>query len=275
MTAQRYYVVGGEYADTSFTVPAPGTQLETHGPFSEREAKVCWRDLTGRTVDNAMVRYVLKAEAQAGGKSYWVVGGEYADTSFTRMQTNKELEVYGPFDKWDAALGFWRGMTSKSVDDALVRYDIRENYQPGEGVRPAARPKAKMQLTETKSVAIAAPPEKVFAFVMDGANWPAWAIHNVKAMKPGQNGVWDMETARGPGKVTLRGDAASGVIDEVFVDAQGVTWNVPWRVMAAGGGTVVVMVFTKPPSFTEGQFLQGMAQMDDELEALKKVLESA
>lgn len=275
MTAQRYYVVGGEYADTSFTVPAPGTQLETHGPFSEREAKVCWRDLTGRTVDNAMVRYVLKADIQTSGKSYWVVGGEYANTSFTRMQTNKELEVYGPFDKWDAALGFWRGMTSKSVDDALVRYDIRENYQPGEDVRPTARPKTKLQLTETKSIAIAAPPEKVFAFVMDGANWPKWAIHNVKAMKLGQNGVWDMETGRGPGKVTLKGDAASGVIDEVFVDAQGNTWNVPWRVMAAGGGTVVVMVFTKPTSFTEGQFLQGMAQMDDELETLKKVLESA
>jgi len=277
MTAQRYYVVGGEYADTSFTVPAPGTQLETHGPFSEREAKVCWRDLTGRTVDNAMVRYFLKADAKLGGKSFWVVGGEYADSSFTKMQPGKELEVYGPFDKWDAALGFWRGRTSKSVDDALVRYDIRENYQPGEGgaIRRPARAKTKLQLTETKSIAIAAAPDKVFAFLMDGTNWPKWAIHNIKSVKPGQNGVWDMETTRGPGKLTLKGDAASGVIDESFVDGAGVTWNVPGRVVAAGGGSVVVMTFTKPSAFTEGQFLDGMAQMDDEFEALKNVLESA
>ncbi len=66
--------------------------------------------------------------------SYYVVGGEYADASFTRMQTGEELEVYGPFDAWEGALGFWRGLTSKSVDDAQVRYDIRENYQPGDEI---------------------------------------------------------------------------------------------------------------------------------------------
>ena len=128
MAEQRYYVIGGEYADTSFTTPAPGTELETHGPFSERDAKVFWRSVTGKTVDNAMVRYFLKAEDQLNGKIYWVVGGEYADSSFSRLAAGKEIEVYGPFEKWEA-LGFWRGLTSKSVDDAMVRYDVRKNYQ--------------------------------------------------------------------------------------------------------------------------------------------------
>ena len=278
MAAQKYYVVGGEYADTSFTTPAQGSQLETRGPFSEREAKVCWRDLTGRTVDNAMVRYFLRSEDQLSGKSYWVVGGEYADSSFTKMQAGKELEVYGPFDKWEAALGFWRGMTSKSVDDALVRYDIRENYQPGDspvGQRAGAKPKLKLLPTETKSVTIAATPEKVFAFLMDGANWPKWAIHNVKSVTLRASGIWNLETARGPGQLTLKGDAASGVIDEVFVDAMGHAWTVPGRVVSGGGGAVVVMTFTKPGGINDAQFFQGMAQMDDELEALKRVLEGA
>ncbi len=43
MAEQRFYVVGGEYADTSFTTPAQGSELVTHGPYSEREAKVVWR----------------------------------------------------------------------------------------------------------------------------------------------------------------------------------------------------------------------------------------
>lgn len=276
MSGQKYYVVGGEYADTSFTTPAPGTELETRGPFTEREAKICWRELTGKTVDNAMVRYFLRAEQELSGKSYWVVGGEYADTSFTKMQSGKELEVYGPFDKWEAALGFWRGMTAKSVDDAQVRYDIRENYQPGDapiGLRGGAKNKITIQPNQTKSIAIAATPEKVFAFLMDGTAWPKWAIHNVKAAKPRASGIWNVETARGPGQLTLKGDAASGVVDEVFVDADGNAWTVPGRVVSAGGGAVVVMTFTKPSGVNEIQFFQGMAQMDDELDTLKRVLE--
>ncbi|MBL8644536.1 MAG: DUF4170 domain-containing protein [Rhodospirillaceae bacterium] len=129
MSKQQFYVVGGEYADTSFTEPAPGTELERRGPYPEREAKAIWRELTGKTVDNAMVRYFLKPAEEQNEKIYWVVGGEYADSSFTRLAPGKQLEVFGPFEKWEG-LGFWRALTSRSVDDAMVRYDIRKNYNP-------------------------------------------------------------------------------------------------------------------------------------------------
>ena len=127
MPDQKFFVIGGEYADTSFEKIADGKELEEYGPFPEREAKEFWRNITGKTVDNAMVRYFLKAAEEINSKIYWVVGGEYADTSFTSLAPGKELEVYGPLEKWEA-LGFWRGITSKSVDDALVRYDIREHW---------------------------------------------------------------------------------------------------------------------------------------------------
>jgi hypothetical protein len=55
----EWFVVGGEYADTSFDVIAPGKQLESHGPFSRQDALNKWRELTGKTVDNAMIRYDL------------------------------------------------------------------------------------------------------------------------------------------------------------------------------------------------------------------------
>lgn len=128
MTDQSYYVVGGEYADTSFEALVGGGEPEVHGPFSEQEATEFWRSITAKTIDNAMVRYVLKAEEEVVGKIYWVVGGEYADTSFTQPAAGKDLESYGPFEKWEA-LGFWRGITSKTVDDALVRYDIRKHWK--------------------------------------------------------------------------------------------------------------------------------------------------
>ena len=75
-----------------------------------------------------MVRYVLKAAEEIDSKIYWVVGGEYADTTFTMIAKGKELESYGPFQNREA-LGFWRGIPSKTVDAALVRYDIRENWK--------------------------------------------------------------------------------------------------------------------------------------------------
>ncbi len=125
---QKFFVVGGEYADTSFEKIVDGEDPEVYGPFPEREAKEFWRSITGKTVDNAMVRYFLEPAEQPNKKIYWVVGGEYADTTFTTIVEGQELEVYGPFENREA-LGFWRGITAKTVDDALVRYDIRENWE--------------------------------------------------------------------------------------------------------------------------------------------------
>lgn len=123
MSDKKFFVIGGEYADTSFTTPAPGTELETHGPFTEPEAHQFWRALTGRTVDNAMVRYVVRAADELQGDNFYVVGGEYADTTFTTMAVGKQTESYGPFGR-QQAMDFWRGITSQTIDSALHRYDI-------------------------------------------------------------------------------------------------------------------------------------------------------
>lgn len=121
--AKKYYVVGGEYADTTFTRIADGHKEETFGPFDEHEAHVCWRALTGKTVDNAMVRYAIRADEEAGGDEWFVVGGEYADTSFDVMAPGKQLESHGPFRR-KAAMDKWRELTGKTVDNAMIRYDV-------------------------------------------------------------------------------------------------------------------------------------------------------
>jgi hypothetical protein len=281
MAEQRYYVIGGEYADTSFTNPLPGTELETHGPFSERDAKIFWRSLTGKTVDNAMIRYVLKPEDQVVGKVYWVVGGEYADSSFTRFAKGKEIEVYGPFEHGEAA-GFWRGLTAKSVDDALVRYDIRKNYHADDGSSPSMKlraptadvPRIPLARTITKSIAIAAPQNRVFSFLMDGKNWPQWAIRNVKSVKPLADGTWELETTEGSGNLKLIGDTGTGIIDQVVTSPNSGVWRVPGRVVPVTGGSVVTMVYSKPDSLSDKEFDEGMVVLDEELAALKKVWEA-
>lgn len=271
MAEQRYYVVGGEYADTSFETPAPGVKLEKYGPFSEAEATAFWRAITARTVDNAMVRYFLRPADQTVGKNYWVVGGEYADSRFVNLAPSRDLEVYGPFEKWEAQ-GFWRGLTAKSVDDALVRYEIRKNYTPAGN---AAINKHKLSVrTKTKSVAIAAAPANVFAYLADGANWPRWAVHNVLSASLRKDGNWDVKTPRGTAELKLKFDEGAGILDHDLVYADGAKRTVPGRLIACAGGAVVIMTFIKPFAMSESDFASDMARIDDELATLRADIEA-
>lgn len=121
--SKNFFVVGGEYADTGFTSIAAGHKEEVFGPFDERGAHECWRALTGKSVDNAMVRYFIRGGSQAAKDEWFVVGGEYASTEFERIAPGKTLEVHGPFPRQEA-MNTWRALTGKTVDNALVRYDL-------------------------------------------------------------------------------------------------------------------------------------------------------
>jgi hypothetical protein len=123
MVIGNYYVIGGEYADTTFNSMAPGATEERYGPFSEKEAHDTWRALTGKTVDNALVRYRIKPADEVAEAVWLVVGGEYADVDFARIALGHKLETYGPFVRAEA-LAVWRSITAKTVDSALTRYDI-------------------------------------------------------------------------------------------------------------------------------------------------------
>ena len=61
----RYWVVGGEYADTSFQSFAPGAREERYGPFGNyREAYAAWSARARATVDDATIRYRILAEEE-------------------------------------------------------------------------------------------------------------------------------------------------------------------------------------------------------------------
>lgn len=120
--AKKYYVVGGEYADTSFTQIAPGHTEDRFGPFDEHEAHVCWRALTGKTVDNAMIRFFIRSD-EVADQEWFVIGGEYASTAFDRIADGRQLETHGPFNRKDA-MDKWRELTGRTVDSAMTRYDL-------------------------------------------------------------------------------------------------------------------------------------------------------
>jgi hypothetical protein len=118
---ERYWVIGGEYESTNFARLVPGRREERHGPFAGfPEARAKWAELSMRHVDNAHVRYRIEKE---DATQYWVVGGRYADTGFTRSAGGLEERI-GPFANEREALDVWRQKAWETVDDALARYRI-------------------------------------------------------------------------------------------------------------------------------------------------------
>ena len=57
----KYYVIGGEYTDTTFTAPAK--PLEEHGPYNTiDEARNVWKEKSMANIDNALIRYLVVGE---------------------------------------------------------------------------------------------------------------------------------------------------------------------------------------------------------------------
>jgi hypothetical protein len=125
----------------------------------------------------------------------------------------------------------------------------------------------------TKTVTIERPVADVFAFLADAANWPAWAIVNVKAIEPSDEpDWWLMTTPRGSARLRIRGNAELGTLDHDYVEDQA-SWHVPARVVANGTGTEFMITFFQPPAFTDAFFDDQVALVDTELTTLKRILE--
>jgi len=67
---------------------------------------------------------ILRSSPEEGMTHYWVVGGEYADTTFERTAGGGPEERIGPFESYDAAKAVWQARAWATVDNARARYRI-------------------------------------------------------------------------------------------------------------------------------------------------------
>ena len=124
-----------------------------------------------------------------------------------------------------------------------------------------------------RHVFIAADPESVFREVSDVERWPAWAIHNVKAVRRQPGGTFAIETPRGAGTIRMLASKEGGILDHEFVDPVQGAWYVPARVTSFVGGALFCMALAKPPGISSELFGESMRQLDEELEVLKRKVE--
>lgn len=133
---------------------------------------------------------------------------------------------------------------------------------------------ARTARTIIKSVAIGRNPDAVFDFLADAANWPRWAVVNVRSAAPSaEAGWWDMTTPQGPGRLRINAERRFGILDHDFITGEA-RWTVPARVVANGGGAEFTMTFFQPPQLSDAVFDRQIALVDTELATLKRILEN-
>lgn len=63
----------------------------------------------------------------------------------------------------------------------------------------------KIARSAIKSTDIEAPPEKVYAFLVDPMNWPQYAVVNLRSVSPGKGGWFKVVTKFGEGQLKVNG----------------------------------------------------------------------
>lgn len=129
---KRYWVVGGEYTDTHFREIAGGGSEARYGPFATAAAAEAeWSRRSWAMVDNCNIRFRIVEEAgEPKHLKYWVVGGEYIDTSFHEIIGGGAETWAGPFAKLKDAEAEWSRLSWSHVDNCNARYRIVEAAKP-------------------------------------------------------------------------------------------------------------------------------------------------
>jgi uncharacterized membrane protein len=128
--------------------------------------------------------------------------------------------------------------------------------------------------SETRTIAIAAPPQAVYDYVSDLAVLPDWAIGFARSIRRDGDG-WIVETAAGE-EVSMRveTDPAHGVVDFVGSPAPGAEFAAPSRVLAHGDGSVYVFTVLQAPGMPDEAVDQQAEALEHELQVLKARLET-
>ena len=66
-----------------------------------------------------------QAQARTEKTFFYVIGGEFTDTSFEEVLTRSN-QIHGPFRSHEEALAKWRTLSFQETGNAQVRYEIAE-----------------------------------------------------------------------------------------------------------------------------------------------------
>jgi len=132
---------------------------------------------------------------------------------------------------------------------------------------------ASQPASRTLSVSIARPVEVVYRFVADPLNLPRWADGLGATVRKSANG-WIVDSANGPVGLRFAPHNDFGVLDHWVTLEAGAVVYVPMRVHANGADSEVLFTLLRQPGMSDATFAADAAQVQCDLENLKRLLES-
>lgn len=162
------------------------------------------------------------------------------------------------------------------VNGRKVRYFGRDGDEYIQYLPDATLPAAAHGIARSciRSVDIQAPLDRVFTFLANPLNWPRYAVVNLRAVSPGEDGWCNAVTTFGEGRIKVSPVEELGILDHVWQDPQA-CWTVYSRVVPNGCGATVTFTLFQPSIMNDAQFDAAMAQMNVEMAELKAVMEAA
>ena len=122
--------------------------------------------------------------------------------------------------------------------------------------------------SETRSIAIDAPPERVHRFIADPINIPRWAPAFATAIRP-NDAHWIATTERGETEIIVASHPESGTLD--ILSAADRTRGAFARVISNGAGSEVLFTLFFDPGTPEQAVTAQMTVIDEELASIKRL----
>ena len=123
------------------------------------------------------------------------------------------------------------------------------------------------------SVYIARPPAEVYEFASDPRNLPRWAAGLARSDVRRDGDDWIAEAPFGKVRLRFVQRNSFGVMDHDVTLESGVTIHNPMRVVPNGKGSEFLFTLIRQPGMSDAQFAEDKAAVENDLMALKELLE--
>lgn len=127
-----------------------------------------------------------------------------------------------------------------------------------------------LQLTQTRSISIAASPQTVLDLVADPSTLPKWAPGFARSIRP-DGDQWIVENDQGEARILVRASREHGTVDILSADEP--SQGAYSRVLPNGTGSEYQFTLQFPQDAPEDAIAQQMATVDAELEAVRSLCE--
>jgi len=141
------------------------------------------------------------------------------------------------------------------------------------GRSPEATPMRTFPAVRHVSVSVLRPPAEVYEFAANPENLPRWA-KGLSGSIQEVNGEWVADSPMGKVRVRFERRNELGVLDHDVVLESGESVRNPMRVVANGDGSEVVFTLYRRPGMTDEAFVADAKAVEDDLRALKRLLEA-